>query len=153
MNRRPAFSLTFFLTFLLIFFLFLPPHFAQAEDLAFTIAPGVIYPGKMERISFTSSVPGTAVFSLTDPAGNAVLTIRDSLAVSAGENHLTWDGTDSSGDPVPPGDWALSLSLSETEITVPITIGRVQRGVRGGLAVYRGGQRGGHADDARPKRK
>lgn len=116
MNRWPA--------VFLIFLLLLPLLSAQAEDLAFTIAPSVIYPGKMERISFTSPAPGTAVFSLTDSTGNTVLTIRDSLTVSAGENHLTWDGTDSGGSPVVPGDWRLSLSLAETEISVPVTIGQ-----------------------------
>ena len=116
MNRWPA--------VFLIFFLFLLPLSAQAEGSAFTIAPSVIYPGKMERISFTASAPGTAVFSLTDSAGNTVLTIRDSLTVSAGENHLTWDGTDGSGSPAVPGDWTLTISLAEAEINVPVTIGQ-----------------------------
>ena len=111
------------LAFVLMMLFLLPPVAAAAEELTFTVAPGVIYPGKIERISFTSSVSGSAVFSLTGADGEKLLVLRDALSVSAGENHLTWDGLDKAGNPVAPGDYALSISLSGAEITKPVTIG------------------------------
>ncbi len=111
------------LSLLTIFFLLLPLAGA-AEEMSFTIAPGVVHPGRMERISFSSSLSGTAVFCLTDAEGQTAFMIRDSLAVSAGENHLTWDGTDSAGNPVAPGEYFLSIRIGETEIARPVTVGQ-----------------------------
>ena len=116
MNRQRA-------LLILMLLLFLPPLASAAEDMAFTIAPTVIYPGKMERVSFTSAVPGTAVFSLTQEDGETALVIRDALSVSAGENHLTWDGMTDDGVPVQPGDYLLSIAMDETQIAKPLTIG------------------------------
>ncbi|MBR3105962.1 MAG: L,D-transpeptidase family protein [Clostridia bacterium] len=93
--------------------------------MSFTVAPSVIHPGRMERISFSSVQSGTAVFSLLDDDGQTCLVIRDSLTVSAGENHLTWDGTDSGGNPVEPGDYSLCISIGDTQLTRPVKIGQL----------------------------
>ena len=111
------------LSLLTILFLLLPLAGA-AEEMSFTIAPGVVHPGRMERISFSSSLSGTAVFCLTDAEGQTAFMIRDSLAVSAGENHLTWDGTDSAGNPVAPGEYFLSIRIGETEIARAVAVGQ-----------------------------
>ena len=111
------------LAFVLMMLFLLPPIAAAAEEFTFTVAPNVIYPGKMERISFTSPVSGSAVFSLTSAEGEKLLVLRDALSISAGENHLTWDGMDNTGNPVAPGEYALSISLSDNEITKPVSIG------------------------------
>ena len=104
--------------------LLLLPLSAPAEELAFTILPGVIYPGKMERVSFTSPVSGNAVFSLTNSDGETLFVIRDALSVSEGVNHLTWDGTDAEGHPVAAGGYSLAISMSGGEISAPVTIGQ-----------------------------
>ncbi len=111
--------LSFFLCLLMLF-----PFFAAAEDLSFTVFPSLIRPGKMERVSFSSSEAGTAQFSLLDASGETHLVIRDSLSVSIGENHLTWDGLDAAGIAVAPGNYQLSLRLADHEIKQPITIGQ-----------------------------
>ena len=96
---------------------------AAAEDLFFTIVPSVIHPGKMERISFSSSLSGKAALSLRSEDGESVLEVRSSLAVSAGENHMTWDGMDSNGNPMTPGEYFLTLTIADKEISRPVTIG------------------------------
>ncbi|MBR5109384.1 MAG: L,D-transpeptidase family protein [Clostridia bacterium] len=116
MNRRQA--------FLLIFLFFLLPCMAMAEELAFTVAPDVIYPGKVERVSFYSPLTGKGVLILKDSDGQAAVTIRDSIAVSEGENHLTWDGMDTDGEPIAAGDYSLSISISEREVSRPVRIGQ-----------------------------
>lgn len=111
------------LSLLTVFFLLLPLA-GTAEEMSFTIAPSVVHPGRMERISFSSPQSGAAVFSLIDSGEQTVFMIRDSLSVSAGENHLMWDGMDSSGNPVEPGDYFLRISIDGTEITRPVKIGQ-----------------------------
>ena len=113
---RRAFS------FLSVLFLLLPLP-GTAEEMTFTIAPSVVHPGKMERISFSSTLTGTADFFLVDSSGNTRFVIRDSLPVSEGENHLTWDGTDSLGNAIDPGDYSFCISILETSITRPVQIG------------------------------
>ena len=111
---------TFFI--LTILFLLLPLP-GTAEEMGFTVAPNVIHPGRMERISFSAAQSGTAVFSLLDANGQTSLVIRDFLAVSAGENHLTWDGMDNNGNPIEPGDYSLCINIAETKITRPVKFG------------------------------
>ncbi len=111
------------LAFVLMMLFLLPSIAASADEFAFTVAPSVIYPGRMERISFTSPVSGSAVFSLTSADGEQILVLRDALSISAGENHLTWDGMDNDENPVAPGEYALSISLSDKKIIKPVSIG------------------------------
>ncbi len=108
---------------ILTLFLLLLPLCAAAGEMAFTVAPALIYPGRTERVSFTSPQAGKAVFSLLDENGQTVLTIRDSLSVSAGDNHLAWDGMDADGNPVTPGDYVLCVTLDEVRITRAVKIG------------------------------
>ena len=68
------------LAFVLMMLFLLPSIAAAAEEFAFTVAPSVIYPGRMERISFTSPVSGSAVFSLTSADGEQILVLRDALS-------------------------------------------------------------------------
>ncbi len=108
---------------ILTLFLLLLPLCAAAGEMAFTVAPALIYPGRTERVSFTAPQAGKAVFSLLDENGQTVLTIRDSLSVSAGDNHLAWDGMDADGNPVTPGDYVLCVTLDEARITRAVKIG------------------------------
>ncbi|MBR3018546.1 MAG: L,D-transpeptidase family protein [Clostridia bacterium] len=108
--------------YFLIFMLFLLPLAVFAEELAFTVVPKVVSPGKVERISFYSPYAGKGVLSLKNTGGREVVTIRDSLTVLNGENHLTWDGMDNNGEPINAGDYVLSLSISENEINQPVRI-------------------------------
>ncbi len=108
---------------ILMIFILLFPWAAVSEEMAFTVAPALMHPGKMERISFSSPQSGKAVFSLLDADGQSVVTIRDSLSVSVGDNHLTWDGMDGNGNPIALGDYFLCITLDSAEITRSVAIG------------------------------
>ena len=109
---------------ILFIFLFLFPLTVAAEELAFSVAPSIVYPGKVERVSFSSPAAGKGILSLKNADGQTVVVIRDSFTVAEGVNHLTWEGTDADGEPIAAGDYFLSLSVSENEITQPLTIGQ-----------------------------
>ena len=107
-------------TFLLILLI---PCAALAEGLDFTVYPDVIRPGKIERISFSSSDDGEARLELLLPSGEGFAVIRENIAVSAGVNHMTWDGKDVSGEDIPAGDYLLSITLGGQTVSQPLTVG------------------------------
>ena len=107
-------------TFLLILLI---PCAALAEGLGFTVYPDVIRPGKIERISFSSSDDGEARLELLLPSGEGFAVIRENMAVSAGVNHMTWDGKDVSGEDIPAGDYLLSITLGGQTVSQPLTVG------------------------------
>ena len=109
------------LLFIIIFLAI--PLFCLAEESRFTVVPSVIRPGKLERVSFYSSQAGTGKFILQAFDGQTRFTIRDSFQIQAGENHLTWDGTNETGEPVQPGEYTLAVVMEDTEISHIITIG------------------------------
>ena len=102
---------------------------ALGEDAALTNAPELLRPGKTERISFTAPADGTAVLDLVDENGSQSAVIRDGMNAAAGENHLTWDGTNQNGVAVAPGQYTLRLVISAENGTFqashPITVGEV----------------------------
>ena len=116
MIRKQVFSLVFILCLL--------PLTLIAEELSFKVVPAIVYPGKVERISFYSPLTGKGVLSLLNDDGQTVVMIRNALAVSEGENHLTWDGLNTDGEPITEGDYFLSLIISDNEIKQPIRIGQ-----------------------------
>lgn len=85
---------------------------AHAENAAFTNAPDLLRPGKTERISFTVPEDGSAQLDLIDANGSQTAVIRESMTAAAGENHLSWDGTNVNDVPVTPGTYTLRLVLT-----------------------------------------
>ena len=96
---------------------------ASAQDLSFTVTPETMRPGKVERISFTSPSAGTVRMELLLMNGETRCVIRDQVEAAAGENHLTWDGMDENGDPIPSGEYLLYLKLGDAAVTSPLSIG------------------------------
>ena len=110
------------LLFLLSLLMLMQLPSAWAEGLSFTVAPDSIRPGKMERISFSVSQDGAAGLSLLDAdSGEERFVIRQNVAVSAGVNHLTWDGSDLSGAVVAPGQYLLSLQVNGESAVKPLS--------------------------------
>ena len=106
--------------------LFLSALFAASalgEAFRFTVSADLIRPGKMERISFSSPSAGSAKLVLLTENGDVYCVIREVFSISDGINHLTWDGTDASSEPVPAGSYAVSLSFNDETITYPVQIG------------------------------
>ena len=96
---------------------------AQAEGLGFSVAPETMRPGKTERLSFSSPSASTATLSVLTASGEPVCVIRENLTVAQGVNHLSWDGMDASGAPLPAGDYLLSLTVEGQTVTQPLAIG------------------------------
>ena len=109
-------------SFLLMLMLLLPP-FAFAQDLGFTVTPDIVHPGKVERISFSSSIAGEGKLELLSPSGEVRCVLRESFPVAEGVNHLTWDGLDEFGDPVSAGEYLLSLTVEGTTVSQSLSIG------------------------------
>lgn len=107
---------------LLLFFTFA----ALGEEAGFTVSPALLRPGKMERISFSVPRDGTADILVLNEAGEKAAEIRTGLHVTAGENHLTWDGCDRTGSALKAGQYQLQLLLDgQEEACLPIEIGAV----------------------------
>ena len=102
------------------------PFSALASDAAFTVTPGLLRPGKTERISFSVPQSGTAGLYVTDLTGQTVTSIRENISAAAGENHLTWDGRDTAGNSLPAGEYRLLLTDGEGQelASAPLTVGK-----------------------------
>ncbi len=109
--------------FAAVLLLLLVPCAALAEGLGFTVCPDAIRPGKIERISFTAPSEGSAQLTLLLPAGDSFAVIRESVAVSEGVNHLTWDGEDAGGEDIPAGEYLLCLTLNGESVSRLLTVG------------------------------
>ena len=107
----------------LLLLLLLVPCAALAEGLGFTVYPETVRPGKIERISFSAPSDGTAKLELLLTTGESFSVIRESISVSAGVNHLTWDGSDLSGQEIPAGEYLLTLTLNGESVSQPLTVG------------------------------
>ena len=96
---------------------------ACAEELAFSYAPDIIYPGKSERIVL--NVPSDSVLSLEvlNMEGELVQTLRDQIHVQKGELTVTFNGM-ASGSALPAGMYQLSARTSDNAASVPFSIGQ-----------------------------
>lgn len=63
--------------------------------------------------------PGTAEVTVTDSSGNVVRTYED--AVSGGLSTVAWDGLDDDGDPVLDGEYTVSVEVTNSGKTLPVT--------------------------------
>ena len=77
---------------------------------ALTDAPEVIYPGRTERITFTSLAAGEVSVFLENADGTAFPALTGYLAI-AGVNHITWDGVLRDGTIPPAGDYTLAVDM------------------------------------------
>ena len=103
----------------------LPIMAETAEDApALAIAPitQTIRPGKAILLSFTVPTDGVADIVLLGEAGDTVLPIVVAHPVTAGENHLWWNGT-YGGVFAPTGTLTLALIMDGATFTQTVTIG------------------------------
>ncbi len=108
--------------FFLLLLLCLPS--VLADDMRFTVAPDLVRPGKIERISFFVPSDGEADLLLLDElSGETRAVIRRGIAAAAGDNHLAWDGRAEDGAPVAPGAYLLALTMGSQGVTRPLTVG------------------------------
>ena len=95
---------------------------AEEDSLGFIVTPEVMYPGRLERISYQVPGDGPVDLDLVDPSGNVVSTILTDYHVALGVHHLTWDGMERSGEEVPSGEYELRLTFSGRSVTAKITV-------------------------------
>jgi len=95
---------------------------AEGPALALQAVQGVVRPGKAVLLSFTVPTDGVCDLVLRDGAGETVLPIVMEYPVTAGANHLWWNGTYSSIF-APEGDHAMVLCMDGAEVSQPVTIG------------------------------
>ncbi|MBQ7849615.1 MAG: hypothetical protein IJ343_07845, partial [Clostridia bacterium] len=102
----------------------LPAAAETPEEAALYIQPltGPVRPGKAILLSFRVPADGECEMLLRDAAGAAVLPVVTAHPVSAGMNHLWWNGT-FGGMFAPEGEWTLALGMDGMEASVPVVIG------------------------------
>ena len=109
--------------FYILILALLLPLVSLAQELSFTVCPDLIRPGKTERISFTVPAAGEIRLEVCDGSGNSVAIIRENMTAAEGTNHLTWDGLNAKGEPLPAGEYYFSLQMSGEKLNQPFSIG------------------------------
>lgn len=104
----------------LLCILFLP--IGRAEGMSFDRVPELFRPGKADRITISVPADGEANLYLLNSDGQAIAIIRENFPVVAGQNHISWDGTQNS-IPLPAGNYYLSMHFDGEEIRVPFIAG------------------------------
>lgn len=106
--------------FVLSFLLLLAP--ARAEGLSFSHAPDIIYPGKAERISLSLQESTALTLEVLSANGEVLHTLRESLAVSAGDVTVTFNGMTADGA-LPEGEYQLRARTEEATQLYPFSVG------------------------------
>ncbi len=96
--------------------------FAEDPPLKLTVAPSLVRPGRTERISFVAARVGSASLYLEGMDGSRT-DIRSSIPVSAGENHIAWNGLDQAQQLVPQGAYQLVLQADADRAESAVTVG------------------------------
>lgn len=92
---------------LLVFSMLLPQAAgAEAPGLQFDDMPGIVRPGKTERIYLTAPADMTVTLSLKGEQ-TAPVTLKSNVALNAGRNGILWDGVDVAGQPVAAGNYQI----------------------------------------------
>lgn len=95
---------------------------AEEPHLQFTLVPGVIRPGRTERVSFFAKHAGSASIHL-ESAGGIVTPVRDNIPVQPGENHIAWNGYDKAQQMMPQGTFRLVLTMDQDRAEANILVG------------------------------
>lgn len=98
--------------------------FAQGE-IDITVVPELMRPGKTERLSFLSPVSGTARVTLCSTDDAELLSIRESMTVTEGANHLTWNGYYNQNSAVPPGNYKLCVAIGDERVYAALIVGEI----------------------------
>ncbi|MBI5234550.1 MAG: hypothetical protein HY880_09370 [Deltaproteobacteria bacterium] len=92
--------------------------------------------GNVDLSYYLQSDAATVEVSVRDSSGNLVRTI-DTANASAGANSIVWDGRDSNGNMLPPGDYVFSVDAKASN-GAPVAADTIVSGVVSGI-VYVGG--------------
>nr|MBR4280946.1 L,D-transpeptidase [Clostridia bacterium] len=95
---------------------------AEAPELFLQAIEGVIRPGKALLLSFTVPEDGVCDIALRDAEGIEILPVVKAHSVTAGDNHLWWNGT-YEGVFAPEGEWRMVLTMGEGDASQPVTVG------------------------------
>ncbi len=95
---------------------------AEKTQLRFTQTPAAVRPGRTERLSFLSERAGSASLSLT-AADGSLHEVRNNIPVSAGENHIAWNGFDQAQQALPQGEYRLILTMDDDRAEAPVSLG------------------------------
>lgn len=114
------------LLFTLLIMLFTCHAYAQDNGASFIDVPQEVSPGKAVRITYELSQSGSVDMLVQTAEGATVAAIMQEYEASAGQSAIIWDGM-YWGEPVPSGEYVLSLSIhgAENSVTVPIKIGGI----------------------------
>lgn len=95
---------------------------AEAPLLSLAPVTETIRPGKAILLSFTVPADGVCDLVLHDADGEAVLPVVLGQSVTAGQNHLWWNGT-YGGVFAPEGTMTMVLTMDGLEAAQPVTVG------------------------------
>ncbi|MBR3764655.1 MAG: L,D-transpeptidase family protein [Clostridia bacterium] len=102
------------------------PALAEATEAAPALSldpvTEVIRPGKAVLLGFTVPADGVCDLILRSDAGETVLPVVMELPVTAGRNHLWWNGT-YGGVFAPEGTLSMVLTMDGLEASQPVTVG------------------------------
>lgn len=113
-------SLSFFLVFTLV--LAAIPAYGAAS-IQFSDVPALVRPGRLVRIGIESSSAGQVSLHLADERGTLLFAIYESLGISEGVNHITWNGCSADGSALPEGWYRLIATQADTVAEAQIAIG------------------------------
>ena len=97
-------------------------HSEGTPHLTVTDAPEVIYPGRTERITFTSDAAGEVSVYL-EADGGAVFPLLEGYLAIAGTNHVTLDGIPRSGGVPEAGEYTLVIDMDGECARIAVTVG------------------------------
>ncbi len=121
LSEKHAVKKTLFL--LLILLLLTGAALAESgTEISITTAPSVIYPGRLERITFEAASATQVDLTVLDEAGNPVCRVLTNYEARPGVNHLTWNGLTSEGEELPEGNYILRLSSGSRTADSAVTV-------------------------------
>lgn len=95
---------------------------ALAEELAFSYAPEVVYPGKAERIVLNVPLSADITLEILDAAGQNVHTLRDQVSASQETMTVIFNGM-INGEAMLQGEYAFVARTGENIVTRAFTVG------------------------------
>lgn len=106
------------LSILLLLILCAAQAFASSGDetvSAFVDVPGLLRPGKAERISFYSALDSPVDLMVDLKGSQERFSVFGQIPARRGMNNLTWNGLDNSGQPLQEGEYSLILRQGEVD--------------------------------------
>ncbi len=94
-----------------------------AVSIRFTDVPSLVRPGRLVRIGIQTEAEGPVSLHLEDQAGTRLHTIFDSVTMSEGMNHVSWNGQGADGNSLPEGWYRLVAQQGDATDEKDIAVG------------------------------